>query len=294
MTQTIFPDFEPLSRRFKRLTGSKVHTQKLFYFCGLKRSGLHAVSFWLLGHQANHAFINKKPAKQAGDGSPMVRTIQTSPLPLRLRVGDPVRICRDDQEQAFPLASEVDLLLILFQSQCLQHLQAHEPLVAGVEAKDVRRILLLRDPFNWAASYMKKSQDPNDVNIWPGLWKMYAKEFLGITNYLPGKVSINYNRWFVDQAYRQQISTQLGLAFTDQTLNVVSHHAGGSSFDQTNFDRGAQQMAVAERWKDFSENPSYVKAFQQHLDIVELAEHIFDFSPELAEFAASLRRQPLC
>ncbi|MEL6231801.1 MAG: hypothetical protein AAFR24_17985 [Cyanobacteria bacterium J06627_3] len=288
-TNTLFPELDVLSRKLKKLTNSKVNTQKLVYFCGLKRSGLHAVSFWLLGHQANHAFINNKPLKQARAGSPMVRTVQTSPLPVKVQVGDPVRICKDHHEQTMALSSDVNLLVVLFQSQHLWHLHNHQPPVSGVDAAEIQRILLLRDPFNWAASYMQKSQHPSDVDVWPDMWKEYAKEFLGVTNYLPGKVSINYNQWFIDQAYRQTISQSLGLTFTDQTLNVVTSHAGGSSFDKTTFNRSAQAMAVMDRWQSFRDNQAYITAFKKRLDIVELAEQIFDLPPELAEFADGLK-----
>lgn len=289
-TNTIFPEFDVLSRKFKKLTNTKVKAQKLVHFCGLKRSGLHAVSFWLLGHQANHAFINNKPLKKLGAGSPMVRTVQTSPLPVKVQIGDPVRICKDRHEQTMALPNAVNLLVVLFQSQHLWHLQTHEPSVSGVDAAEVQRILLLRDPFNWAASYMQKSQHPSDVDIWPDMWKEYAKEYMGITNYLSSKVTINYNQWFVDQPYRQTISQSLGLSFTDQALNVVTSHAGGSSFDKTTFNRSAQAMAVMERWQTFRNNQAYITAFKKRLDIVELAEQIFDLPPELADFAHSLKR----
>lgn len=220
----------------------------------------------------------------------MSRTIPTSPLPIRVRVGDPIRVCQDYREEAAPLPDSVDLLIILFQSQHLWHLQANEPIVSGVEAEEIRRILLLRDPFNWAASYMQKSRHPDDVNVWPNMWKAYAREFLGITHYLPGKVSIDYNQWFIDQAYRQHISSELGLAFTDETLNVVTHHAGGSSFDQTSFDRGAQQMSVMNRWQCYKDNEAYKEAFRKHPEIIELSEQIFHLPPELAEFSESLKR----
>ncbi|MGF1482022.1 MAG: hypothetical protein ACFB4I_21500 [Cyanophyceae cyanobacterium] len=290
MIKTPLLDFERISRKFKRITGTKVNAKQLFCFCGLKRSGLHAVSFWLLGHKDHNAFINNKPLKRAGKGSPMSRTVPTSPLPVRVRVGDPIRVCKDYREKAAPLPDHVDLLIILFQSQHLWHLRANEPIVSGVEAKEIQCIFLLRDPFNWAASYMQKSQHPDDVNVWPGMWKAYAQEYLGITHYLPEKVLINYNQWFAERTYRQQISAELGLAFTDETVNMVTHHAGGSSFDRTSFNRGAQQMSVMNRWQHFRENHAYKEAFRKHPEIIDLSKQIFHLPPELAEFSRSLKR----
>ena len=68
-----------------------------------------------------------------------------------------------------------------------------------------------------------------------------------LRNYLPDAIKINYNRWFLDKSYRQQLSTQLELGFTDETLDVITSHAGGSSFDRTHFDQQALQMPVLDR-----------------------------------------------
>lgn len=271
------------------LSKSSLRAEQLIYVCGLKRSGLHALSFWLLGHCTSNAFVNNSPAKRPGKSSVMSRTISTSPLPVVLHQGDKIAYCFEGEEKFRPLPEAVDLLVVLFQSQHLWHLSAQDPLVLGVEATNTKRVLLLRDPFNWAASYMKKSQHPDDTSVWPHLWKEYAKEYIGATNYLPDAIKVNYNNWFVDQSYRRQLSVQLGLNFTDKALEVVTSHGKGSSFELTKFDRRAQQMQVLERWQFFKDNAEYLEAFRRHQDIVEMAEEIFDLPPELAEFAAECK-----
>ncbi|MBC8123313.1 MAG: hypothetical protein H7Y22_15935 [Gemmatimonadaceae bacterium] len=159
-----------------------------------------------------------------------------------------------------------------------------------MEAVETRHILLLRDPFNWAASFMQKSQSPGDSEIWADQWQEYADEFVGKTSYLPNALKVNYNRWFLDKKYRQSISAQLGLNFTDAGLEVVTQHAGGSSFDQAQYNQRAQQMQVMERWKHFKDDERFVNSFMKRPDIVELAQTLFDLPPELAEFAAYCRR----
>ncbi|MGD1899072.1 MAG: hypothetical protein ACFB16_19225 [Phormidesmis sp.] len=268
-----------------------IETTQLIYLVGLKRSGLHALSFWLLGHGDRNLLVNNSPVKRPGSSSPMSRTVRTSPLPVSVRQGDEVAVCQSGQEILAPAPAAVDLSVVLFQSQSLPYL-ARQSLTAtglteGIHAQTAQPVLTLRDPFNWAASYMKKSQSADDYRVWPTLWKEYANEFVGKTQYFPGAVRVNYNRWFCDCSYRRHISTQLNLDFTDKTLEVVTAHAGGSSFDRTQFDANAQQMAVTERWRRFEHKPQYIEAFRSHPDIVELALSIFDLPPDLAAFARS-------
>ena len=206
----------------------------------------------------------------------MSRTDRESPLPVVVRPGDEVAVYREGGEHFELLDAHVDLSIVIFQSQSLPYLAAQAKLTAGIEADTVRQILTLRDPFNWAASYMQKSQHPDDCSVWPVLWLEYANEFAGNTRYLPDAIKINYNLWFCDHAYRQQISAQLGFEFTDEALELVTPHADGSSFDKTQFDAQAQKMAVTERWRHYQNNSDYRAVFQQRQDILALGMTLFD------------------
>lgn len=216
----------------------------------------------------------------------MSRTVQTSPLPVHLQSTTRVSTYEAGKEKDRQLPASSDLCVVIFQSQHLWHLRDHDPLVTGIEANETKQIIVLRDPFNWSASYMQKSQHTDDTLVWPKQWKEYADEYLGLTRLLPNAVKVNYNKWFENENYRRQISTQLGLEFTDQTLEVVTSHAGGSSFDQTTHHGSAQNMGVTERWKTYKDDPRYVNVFRERPDIIEMAEKIFSLPPELAEFAA--------
>lgn len=267
-----------------------VISDQLIHLIGLKRSGLHALSFWILAHQKSNMLLNNSPRKKSGSGSYMSRTDCESPLPVAVHPGDEVAVYRDKGEHFEPLETKVSLSMVVFQSQSLPYLASQTQLTTGIEAHTVRQILTLRDPFNWAASYMKKSQHPDDCLVWPSLWLEYANEFVGNTHYLPDALKINYNQWFRDRSYRQQISTWLGFEFTDEALEIVTPHADGSSFDKTQFDAQAQKMAVTERWRHYQNDPKYRAVFQQQPDILELGMTLFNLSPDLQAFAQSCRQ----
>ena len=126
----------------------------------------------------------------------------------------------------------------------------------------VTNILIVRDPYSMLASRIRKAASTNNQAFprVPGpmldrivdVWKMHAREFLGLTNTLKRKVCVNFDSWFSNQAYRKHISRQLNMPFTDEGFSTVSNHAGGSSFDRTNFNRNNQAMDVLDRQKYLS------------------------------------------
>jgi hypothetical protein len=268
----------------------KIETEQLIQVVGLKRSGLHALSFWLLGHQSDHVFINNSPLKRSGDESPMSRTIRDCPLPVPLHWMQGGARSRNSQEEFVRVPRRVKLLVVLFQSQSLRHLGSHSQWVEGVRAKKVATLLLLRDPYNWSASYKEKSKEPQDDSVWPELWMEYAREFTGRTNHLaPSPLRVNYNRWFRNLDYRKEISDALGLEFTDRNLEVVTDHAGGSSFDKTDFSGSAQEMKVMERWKMYQDDSSFRDAFRANPQIAKMTEEIFELPQDLERFSEAVQ-----
>jgi hypothetical protein len=268
-----------------RSKSAPVEVEKLILLVGLKRSGLHAVANWLLGLAPPAALINNSPLKRLGFASPMSRTLPDSPLPVHLYKGyAALSIDTDGQEVLTALRGSERLVIILFQSQSLRHLAQH-PLVEGLYARETEILLQLRDPFNWSASYRAKSREAADDLHWPELWREYSSEFAGLTRILPAAKPLNYNRWLVDSSYRQAIAQSLRLPFNDNHLDVVTDHAGGSSFDATFFQHRGSEMGLAERWRHFQADPAYLKALETNPDIVKQGVQLFDLPVELQQFA---------
>ena len=161
-------------------------------------------------------------------------------------------------------------------------------------------VLIIRDPFNLFASRLKHrlQREKNDLDSAEScygnnflfvrspdqtvsdLWLNYAKEYLGETSYIQkhNKICINYNQWFSDVDYRQQIAEKLQLKFSDTGIDKVAGQGGGSSFEGKNFDGKATSMDVLNRWQKFAYNPRYRELFSNH-KIFEYSERILGHIP---------------
>ncbi|MGV9199856.1 MAG: hypothetical protein ACOC4M_13685, partial [Promethearchaeia archaeon] len=129
---------------------------------------------------------------------------------------------------------------------------------------DVTNILVIRDPYNLAASKYKSEKNKgyplgryfNQGKI--KLWISYAREYLGQTSFLENKITINYNRWVQDNNYRKNILNKINLSFNEKYENVPEM-GGGSSFDGTEYSNDPKKMKVLERWRYFKSDIYYLK-----------------------------------
>jgi hypothetical protein len=143
-------------------------------------------------------------------------------------------------------------------------------------SRSLRTVLVLRDAYNTFASVWrgKRRMRKRLHRFYRSRWKVYAREFLGETSYLPDDtVMVSFNDWFSDPSYRQQKAEELGLDHVDRGIDEVSSDGGGSSFSGREFENRAREMAVLERWRHFIDDPEYVAAFDE--ETVELSRRIF-------------------
>lgn len=155
-------------------------------------------------------------------------------------------------------------------------------------------VLILRDLFNWLAScLLKEKHGGQPLNLFPKynisgrsdwtqhasiipgtnyrrmkaiqtheFWKIYAKEFLGKTNYLEStgplknkKICISFNHWFANENYRKQIASLFDLEYSDFSL---SFFGSPSSFaDGQDWNKDAREIKVFDRWKIIKDNIIY-------------------------------------
>lgn len=148
-------------------------------------------------------------------------------------------------------------------------------------------VVLIRDVFNFLASYMKRSKTIIAMEKGERIlkfWKEHAREYLGETNYLGQefqKVPICYNKWQQDVEYRQELCVQLGVYFTDRNYRKVSEVGRGSSFDGIKFDGRADEMDVHGRWRHLATHPNEIRR-QRYIDLLHVDPDIIELSNVVA------------
>lgn len=162
----------------------------------------------------------------------------------------------------------------------LEHL--FRPGMGGFKRK--LNVLVLRDPYNLAASMRNKRTD----NAWRPLnaqrkamsmlrmWTDHAVWFLEHKDD-PDCLCINYNEWFVSEEYRQSICEKADVDYDERGLDDVSSYAAGSSFDGTT--KRGREMAVLDRWQTQLNDDLYLWMFARWPEVREMSRLVFGEHP---------------
>ena len=251
----------------------------------LKRGGGHAVVNWIARNfdrqvfHLNNAF--SKPLKARWRGEKVFRRIADPE-----RYGGPGRrlynvVLPPDAGWRQVARMPKEVLLTNIENFPLERVPKTPLLVSGADrlvGNSARRVILLvlRDAFNTFASvwHGKRRMRNRLRRFYSKQWKVYAREFLGETSFLPSDtIMVSFNAWFSDADYRRDLAAKLGLDHVDRGRDEVSSDGGGSSFSGQEFQNRAQDMAVLDRWRQFIGDPEYVAAFDE--ETVELSRTIF-------------------
>ena len=129
-------------------------------------------------------------------------------------------------------------------------------------SNDMTHIVVLRNPWNIAASQIRWSLDrPDNYNrvlIDMAVWSDFYDNYI---NKKEDTHFIVFDKWFMNIEYRKKISSDLGLEFNDINKNNVALAGGGSSFDKMNFDGNAEDMNVLYRYQEMMEHPRMKERF---------------------------------
>ena len=235
---------------------------------GLKRSGQHPIINWIC-RQLPGVTVHYNNIHKAGF-DPHERCSQM----VIYRNGPHESECRkaSSTEYAEP-PMERDHIVHTYEDFQLQYLESHGYYKRFKDARPIE-ILILRDPYNWAASRIKSGRNAN-----LSLWLQYAREFVGETSFLRfSKVLISFNEWFLSRVYRDTwLLDNLGIENHDRGVDSVSALGNGSSFDSTEFDGRAQEMKVLDRWKEIKPNKlsGFMQKLRKNPQVLEYAKMIF-------------------
>lgn len=264
----------------KRAAAGKITQAKEFRFIGMSRSGNHAIINWVINQlPGSYVFLNctepkHNPYTSARPLSPEGKWYQTNITDF-----DPgEEISGNFRTKDFLLYSHEDCFL-----GTLNHSSFRKNHDLWMGKSEVRKdLLVLRDPFNLFASRIKSGllrghyshgARPISTLTLKRIYKQHVREFLGEKKNLKNLVRVNFNSWIQFPEYREQITRQLGIPFTDKGFWEVSRVAGGSSFDGLKHSGKAYKMDLHDRWKEFADDEEYWELFDTEL--VELTYQIF-------------------
>lgn len=243
-------------------------------FIGLRRSGNHAILSWIM--------------KQLPQKPYFLNNVAAGMSPLRFyhwHFPD-----KGYRGEAWGNFSKKDCLIHSYEDYSLREISnryshLRHDFWVGKTARSYD-VLVLRDPFNLLASRLKKQY--MDVKT-PGasvvsLWLEHAKEYVGESSILRNtKVTINYNAWCKSLEYRQEISKNLNLTFSDAGFGYVSSYGGGSSFDGQSFQGDANKMDIENRWRAFQADEAFCTLVQND-ELLHYSNLIFGEIPGTAQF----------
>ncbi len=133
----------------------------------------------------------------------------------------------------------------------------------------IKNIIILRDPWNLFASQLSCGERRLGHPV-GYLWAEYAKSFIE----KPYDAEyVSYNEFVTDETYRRALSEKIGGTFNDSTIDDVSKHGRGSSFDETTYNGRGREMDVFGRWKVWRDVDTYKRLFTQEVE--ELADKLF-------------------
>ncbi|MHA2009893.1 MAG: hypothetical protein ACXADW_10865 [Candidatus Hodarchaeales archaeon] len=258
-----------------------------FLIFGIKRSGIHAVATWLIGHfdlstvvYINDSFLTLHTHGLLKDFSRHIDRTEINDNIHNIQIKCFVNVVENyDLAQAGQILKDV--------GSKYNKEKAEKAFIYGRDKFSKKQcvVLIHRDCLNHLASFIRgpavihnlltggfiNYKDPNGKKTpryhkpFFDLRREYDDEVHGVTNHLPNKTIIFFNRWFKDKKYRKQLSESFDLKFSDRYLNELGIFDlskreqgkrkawGSSSFDGRKYRKKAQEMKVLDRYKYLEE-----------------------------------------
>ncbi|MEZ5492637.1 MAG: hypothetical protein R3F50_20330 [Gammaproteobacteria bacterium] len=234
-------------------TAFNIRVPRLIVQYGMKRSGNHAITNWLLPKLNAIYFNNIVPMEDIIRGRKTVPDLDRFASWFAHRQRDDSNSLQTLYKDISPMFKPVYVSLEDF------------PLnLSAFAVNNPVNILIIRSFENMMSSRIHKAFKTN-MAAYPremspvlesivNTWKNHARSYLDANEPSAGRVAIYFDRWTQDPIYREAICNRLGLASDDVGINQVSQTGGGSSFDGTKFDGDAEKMDIARRKDCLAEN----------------------------------------
>jgi len=217
--------------------------KQYFSFAGMQRSGNHAIINWWLRHFPGYCFRNNI-------------------------LGISFEEKAAQYENYHPYQSN---------GICVDSWENYDPAAIGVFMNSTPVIAILRDPYNWWASWFAYRIPNPNVHYVPR--EKTIELYLNYVDYARWNYFINFNFWFSSPVYRRSIEKQWEMSTCDDGMEKIPDIGSGSTFDGMLYQGRAQEMSVLTRYKTVQHLPAYYKPLQQHPELANISREFFNMEP---------------
>jgi hypothetical protein len=249
----------------------------------IRRSGHHAIVNWIrFQHPGRHCFLNDCKVGE----SPFAKSVRSNSV-VGGWAGEH-RYVNWERELRGRHAKK-GLLIHNYEDGDLRRFSETVTREREVEwigaSRERSTLIVLRDPYNLLASRLKWFHGRGEVPTmerfgeFRALWKLYAREMLGDTRWLPEALHVRYNDWFQSRVYRDELAARIGFVNRDVGVHEVARWGPAlakpaASFDGLRYDGNAQEMRVLDRWREFSTDPFFRAQFEDE-ELIALSARLF-------------------
>lgn len=241
----------------------------------MRRSGHHAVIHWILSQLPGPGLFANDGKVEGGAGDSGGRGGRGGRL-VGNRFSRYVNLTDDEvaRDRAGDWVAK-DLYLWNAEDRTVEELAELAPAAARGASAEVTSLLVLRDPWNWAAS-RRRAEPERPLAGTPELaaWKGHAREALRRTKHLEPLVAVDFRRWVAEEDYRRALAAALGLPFTDAGFREVAL-PGLSSFSTDEVRR--DNAVVLDRYRELAHDGEIQAALDA--EVRELAAAFFGWRP---------------
>lgn len=283
---------------------------KVYFLCGMGRSGTHAIAAWLLPQIRPFVQLDDMNASQPGrkecfsyenykrireevratghESHFQMPTTDANGTTYDWNTTEQIRNVNYAVGGWIPFTDQHNLLI---------HVESVNPQWVGEKIReykgneiDYKVIALVRNPFNhmaslWQAPQVMAASDPVDENPrFPPLiklWKLQTREALNVTTHMgdgddTNKIICIYDLWFSSTKFRKNLSDQLGVEWNDEGLDKVIIH-GESHFHGTQ--NSTRTWRVLHRYEHYADNADFVSLFDK--EVVDLWSQVMERYKEM-------------
>ena len=248
---------------------------------GMRRSGNHAIASWLQRNAPAGRALFLNNCRRGANPLEAFASVEVNDAKV------PTQKAQADLAAFGGTVGDGGLLLISYEDNSPVQDRQRKPLSGHFDRSLIdREVLVYRSFLNWAASLTKKLEPNADYSVTRRISVILRgvdlySDLLGQVIEGGSAVSICYDRWVEDDAYRAGLLAQLGLEVRDNSRGPVTRYGGGSSF-QKGVSQSAE-LATDRRYAEMIRDPLYQAVLQVAARDADLVARIQTLFPRDAE-----------